>query len=54
MKFCCKCRTALALTCPNCSFENPPGFDFCGQCATALQGDTSITDLQIEDARTAD
>jgi class 3 adenylate cyclase len=36
MKFCGKCRTSLALTCPNCSFENPPGFDFCGQCAAAL------------------
>ena len=43
MKFCGKCRTALGLTCPNCSFENPPGFDFCGQCAAALHGDTGIT-----------
>ncbi|MFZ2061411.1 MAG: adenylate/guanylate cyclase domain-containing protein [Candidatus Binatus sp.] len=40
MKFCGKCRTTLGVTCPNCSFENPPGFDFCGQCAAALQGDT--------------
>jgi class 3 adenylate cyclase len=42
MKFCGKCRTALGLTCPNCSFENPPGFDFCGQCAAALHGDAAI------------
>src|ERR1700681_1084357 len=39
MKFCGKCRTALAQNCPNCSFENPPGFDFCGKCATALHSD---------------
>jgi double zinc ribbon protein len=43
MKFCGKCRTALGLTCPDCSFENPPGFNFCGQCAAALHGDSGIT-----------
>jgi class 3 adenylate cyclase len=36
MQFCGKCRTALVLTCPNCSFENPPEFDFCGKCAASL------------------
>ncbi len=40
---CAKCRTALGLTCPNCSFDNPPGFDFCGQCAAALHGGSAIT-----------
>jgi class 3 adenylate cyclase len=36
MKFCGQCTTPLALVCPNCHFENPPGFKFCGQCTTAL------------------
>jgi class 3 adenylate cyclase len=42
MKFCGKYRTALGLTCPSCSFENPMGFDFCGKCATALEKDAGI------------
>ena len=36
MKFCGQCTTPLALTCPKCGFENPPGFKFCGQCTTPL------------------
>ena len=24
------------MNCPNCGFENPPGFAFCGQCGTRL------------------
>jgi class 3 adenylate cyclase/tetratricopeptide (TPR) repeat protein len=36
MRFCGQCTTPLALICPNCHFENPPGFKFCGQCTTAL------------------
>ena len=35
------------MTCPNCSFENPPGFDFCGQCAAALQEDTRIESAKL-------
>jgi len=26
------------MRCPSCQFENPPGFKFCGECATALTG----------------
>jgi class 3 adenylate cyclase len=37
MKFCGQCTTPLALVCPKCRFENPPGFKFCGQCTTALE-----------------
>ncbi len=51
MKFCGKCRTALGLTCPHCSFENPPGFDFCGQCAAALHGDSGITQGKSAEAK---
>jgi class 3 adenylate cyclase len=36
MKFCGQCTAPLALICPNCQFQNPPGFRFCGQCTTAL------------------
>jgi len=36
MKFCGQCTEALALTCPKCHFQNPPGFKFCGQCTAAL------------------
>ena len=39
MKFCGQCTAPLALTCPKCGFENPPGFKFCGQCTAPLQGD---------------
>jgi hypothetical protein len=29
-------NAALALFCPKCHAENPPGFKFCGQCTAAL------------------
>jgi class 3 adenylate cyclase/tetratricopeptide (TPR) repeat protein len=41
MKFCGQCTAALALICPKCHFENPPGFKFCGQCTAALGSATS-------------
>ncbi len=40
MKFCGQCTAPLALICPKCRFENPPGFKFCGQCTAPLQADT--------------
>ncbi len=43
MKFCGQCTAPLALICPKCHFENPPGFRFCGQCTAALNGDTGTT-----------
>jgi class 3 adenylate cyclase/tetratricopeptide (TPR) repeat protein len=43
MKFCGQCTTPLALICPKCHFQNPPGFKFCGQCTAALNGDTGTT-----------
>jgi class 3 adenylate cyclase/tetratricopeptide (TPR) repeat protein len=36
MKFCGRCTNPLALICPKCRFENPPGFKFCGQCTAPL------------------
>ncbi|MBI3303954.1 MAG: AAA family ATPase [Deltaproteobacteria bacterium] len=36
MKFCGRCGRKLGNRCPQCGFENPPGFAFCGQCATSL------------------
>jgi class 3 adenylate cyclase len=36
MKFCGQCTASLALACPKCRFENPPGFKFCGQCTAPL------------------
>jgi class 3 adenylate cyclase/tetratricopeptide (TPR) repeat protein len=36
MKFCGQCTAPLALVCPKCRFENPPGFKFCGQCTAPL------------------
>ena len=36
MKFCGQCTAPLALVCPKCRFENPPGFKFCGQCTAQL------------------
>jgi class 3 adenylate cyclase len=36
MKFCGQCTAPLALVCPKCHFQNPPGFKFCGQCTGAL------------------
>ena len=36
MKFCGQCTNPLALICPKCRFQNPPGFKFCGQCTAPL------------------
>jgi hypothetical protein len=36
MKFCGQWAMALTGRCPQCGFANPPGFAFCGQCATPL------------------
>jgi class 3 adenylate cyclase/tetratricopeptide (TPR) repeat protein len=36
MKYCGQCSALLALVCPQCHSENPPGFKFCGHCAAAL------------------
>src|SRR5208337_2851602 len=36
MKFCGQYTAPLALICPKCHFQNPPGFKFCGQCTVAL------------------
>ena len=36
-KFCRKCRNKLLLICPQCSFENIPGDNFCGECGLDLQ-----------------
>jgi class 3 adenylate cyclase len=38
MKFCGQCASPLGRRCPQCGFDNPPGFAFCGQCATSLTG----------------
>src|SRR5437879_4865525 len=38
MRFCGQCGTALALRCPQCQADAPPGFRFCGQCGASLQG----------------
>jgi len=43
MKFCGQCTEPLALVCPKCRFQNPPGFKFCGQCTAALSVDTGTT-----------
>jgi class 3 adenylate cyclase len=50
MKFCGQCATPLTLVCPNCHFDNPPGFKFCGQCTTPLVT-RSATDEQTESNR---
>ena len=33
---CANCATPLVNLCPNCGFENPRGFKFCGNCGTNL------------------
>src|SRR5262249_39823511 len=35
-KFCAKCASPLALSCPQCGASNQPGEDFCGECAASL------------------
>jgi class 3 adenylate cyclase len=41
MNFCGKCAAPLSPRCPQCAFENPPGFQFCGRCGTGLTGQPS-------------
>jgi hypothetical protein len=36
------------MKCPQCSFENPPGFAFCGQCGTRLA--TPVASTLISEA----
>ncbi|HXW84367.1 MAG TPA: zinc ribbon domain-containing protein [Candidatus Binataceae bacterium] len=48
MKFCGQCAEALALICPKCRFENPPGFKFCGQCTTPLQAAAPVAPQAAE------
>lgn len=38
MKFCGNCAAPLKNRCPQCGFENPPQFKFCGECGGALTG----------------
>ena len=62
MKFCGQCTAPLALICPKCHFQNPPGFKFCGQCTAALGLSTakpepltpSITSRKSDDAAATD
>jgi hypothetical protein len=62
MKFCGQCTAPLALICPKCQFQNPPGFKFCGQCTVALGPATeksarsgpSLTLRESEDAAMID
>jgi hypothetical protein len=30
------------MLCPNCGFENPTGFKFCGQCGASLKAEGGI------------
>jgi class 3 adenylate cyclase/tetratricopeptide (TPR) repeat protein len=39
MKFCGECGAPLAAGCPQCGFENPPGFRFCGECGETLSAE---------------
>lgn len=36
MQFCGECGRPLQPRCPQCGFENPPAFKFCGLCGTTL------------------
>jgi len=62
MKFCGQCTAALALICPKCHAENPPGFKFCGQCTAALippaarprAEESAVTIRQSDDAAALD
>ena len=53
MNFCGHCTEPLALICPRCRFQNPPGFKFCGQCTAALLGDAGITTAKSARAKSA-
>jgi len=48
MKFCGNCGTPQNAACPNCQFENPPGFKFCGSCGQALSANTAKTAAAAE------
>ncbi len=39
------------MNCPNCGFENPPGFAFCGQCGTRLTAAAPTLINEVDVAR---
>jgi class 3 adenylate cyclase/predicted ATPase len=40
------------MNCPNCHFDSPPGFDFCGRCGARLQAaDERLSSAEIDHAR---
>ncbi len=39
------------MRCPQCGFENPPNFKFCGQCGAALTGQTSAPQINSNDSQ---
>ena len=41
MKFCGGCGSPLSNRCPQCDFDNPPGFRFCGSCGANLAASSS-------------
>jgi len=48
MKFCGHCGAKLAVLCPQCGTENPPGFKFCGECGSPLE--TTKEEMPIPEA----
>lgn len=42
-RFCGGCGASLAVACPGCRSENPPGFRFCGACGAPLSTGTADT-----------
>jgi hypothetical protein len=42
MKFCGGCGAQFKQRCPQCSFENPPQFKFCGECGTPLTRQSKV------------
>ncbi len=36
MKFCGQCGESLQISCAKCQFENPSGFNYCGNCGSQL------------------
>ena len=41
MNVCGNCASPLVRVCPNCGFENPGNFKFCGNCGVSLDATTS-------------
>ncbi len=39
------------MRCPQCDFENPPNFKFCGQCGAALAGQTATPQINPNDSQ---